>query len=154
MQRVGNFWNGLTLASRLQYLAFAIVLGALYVQRDLNPANRVFGHPLWHLTLVLIVLMVIAGRLLLPLMMRFPTATRWMLGLFGVAVFVLSFYLATRRLILLTHLILTAALWLDASCSFWFISEVQRRAEQFGDDVGDETATGAPPPDQPSRGER
>jgi len=128
MRQVGYFWTALPFASKLQYLAFGLVLGALFYQRDLNPANRAFGQPLWHVTGVVIVLMILLGRLLLPVMLAVPDRTRWVLSGLGLGLFAMSLYLATRRLILLTHLAMTAALWLDASCWFWFISESQRRA--------------------------
>ena len=125
------FWSGLSLAARLQYIALVLFLGTMFVIRDLDPRMRWFGLPLWQITGPLILLMLALGRILLPLMLRSPQRTQRFLSFFGLAVFVLGVVSANQRWgrLLIVYLTLTLALWLDVSCSFWFISEIQRRLQ-------------------------
>ena len=127
MRRLGCFWSGLPLASKLQYLLLGLMLGSVFVRRDLNPANRFLGLPLWQITVPLILGMFVLGRMLLPVMLLHPVRTQRVLYLFGISLFAAGLFLATRRLVMITHLGMTCALWLDAGCWFWFISEIQLR---------------------------
>jgi hypothetical protein len=128
MRRLGYFWSGLPLFSKLQYLLLGLVMGTLFVRRDLHPGNQFLGLPLWQITVPLIVATFILGRLLLPVMLLHPVRTQRVLYLFGISLFAAGLYFATRRLVMITHLGTTCALWLDVSCWFWFISEIQLRA--------------------------
>lgn len=129
MRRLGDFWAGLSLGSKLQFLVLGLVLGSVFVAKDLNPRNHVLGVPLWQVTVPLILGMFVLGRLLLPIMLSHPKRTQWLLFWFGMLVFIVGLIVATLplRRLLITHLTLTSAMWLDVSCWFWFISEIQRR---------------------------
>jgi hypothetical protein len=133
MRRLRDFWSGLPILSKLQYVFLAFVLGSLFYYRDLNPKNQFLGQPLWHVTLPLILGTIVLGRLLLPIMRWRPKATMRVLYTFGLAVFLAGLYCAMQGLnrSLLFHFGFTLALWLDASCWFWFISETQRLANEF-----------------------
>jgi len=133
MRRFGYFWSGLPLGSKLQFVALGLILGSVFWNRDLNPARRWFGRPLWQVTVPLILLMFVLGRLLLPLMLRSPLRTQRALYRFGMLVFVLGIYASTQRWgrLMITHVSLSLAMWLDVSCWFWFISEIQIRAAEL-----------------------
>ena len=133
MRRLGYFWSGLPLSSKLQYLALGLILGTLFARRDLNPANRFLGLPLWQITVPLILGTFVLGRLLLPVMLLHPVRTQRVLYLFGITLFAVGLFIATRRLVMITHLGMTCAMWLDASCWFWFISEIQLRVAAMKD---------------------
>ena len=133
MRRLGYFWSGLPLSSKLQYLALGLILGTLFARRDLNPANRFLGLPLWQITVPLILGTFVLGRMLLPVMLLHPVRTRRVLYLFGITLFAVGLIIATRRLVMITHLGMTCAMWLDASCWFWFISEIQLRVAAMKD---------------------
>lgn len=133
MRRLGYFWSGLPLSSKLQYLALGLILGTLFVRRDLNPANRFLGLPLWKITVPLILGTFVLGRLLLPVMLLHPVRAQRVLYLFGMMLFAVGLFIATRKLVMITHLGMTCAMWLDASCWFWFISEIQLRVAAMKD---------------------
>lgn len=133
MRRLGYFWSGLPLSSKLQYLALGLILGTLFARRDLNPANRFLGLPLWQITVPLILGTFVLGRMLLPVMLLHPVRTQRVLYLFGITLFAVGLIIATRRLVMITHLGMTCAMWLDASCWFWFISEIQLRVAAMKD---------------------
>ena len=129
MQRLRYFWTGLPLASKLQFIALGLILGAVFVKRDLE--LRWFGLPLWQITTPLILVTIVLGRLLLPWMLRRPRQAQWILSWSGRIVFVLGL-VGTMQWwgrLLITHVFLTTAMWLNASCWFWFSSEIQRRIE-------------------------
>ena len=129
MQRLGYFVSGLPLASKLQFLALGLILGLVFWNRELNPAMQWFGLPLWQITVPLMLAAFVFGRILLPLMLWKPERAQRLLGWFGMLVMgvgFLSMYQWWGRL-MIVHVGLTTALWLDASCWFWFISENQKR---------------------------
>lgn len=130
MRRFYYFWSGLPLASKLQFVAMGIILGWIFVSIDLK--NHLLGIPLWQVTGSLILGTFVVGRLLTPLMMRYPTQAQRALWWFGMLVFCLGLYSSTQawRRVMIVHLGLTTAMWLDASCWFWFISESQKRATE------------------------
>lgn len=127
MQRLRYFWTGLPLASKLQFIALGLILGSVFVNRDL--ALRWFGLPLWQITTPLILVTIVLGRLLLPWMLRHPQQAQSILSWSGMIVFSLGL-VGTMQWwgrLLITHVFLTTAMWLNASCWFWLISEIQRR---------------------------
>lgn len=131
MQRLWLFWRGLSLGSKLQYVALGLILATVFVMRDMNPRMRWFGLPLWQITLPLILLTFVLGRMLLPLMLWHPTRTQSILSVFGWVIFGLGIVAASQRWgrrLMIVQVGLTTAMWLDASCSFWFVSEIQWRA--------------------------
>ncbi|MEK6261095.1 MAG: hypothetical protein AABP62_21055 [Planctomycetota bacterium] len=131
MRRLYWFWSSLPMAARLQFFVLALILGYNFVAIDLSPANRLFGAPFWMTTVPLIVTMIAVGRLLLPLMMAYPLRAQQVLHGFGLAVFgvwLLSQGQWWGRSVIV-YLSLIAGLWLEAACSFWFVSEVGRRQE-------------------------
>lgn len=131
IRRLWMFWSGLSLGSKLQYIALGLILGAVFTYRDLNPRMRWFGLPLWQITLPLILLTIVMGRLLLPLMLKHPTRTQRFLALFGWLVFGLGILISTQkwgRRLMLVQVGFTTLMWLDLSCWFWFLSEIQLRA--------------------------
>lgn len=132
MRRIYYFWSGLPLGSKLQFAAMGILLGWIFISIDLK--NHLLGIPLWQVTGSLILGTFVTGRLLMPLMVRYPTQAQRALWWFGMLVFCLGLYSSTQawRRVMIVHLGLTMAMWLDASCWFWFISEVQRRATHGG----------------------
>lgn len=127
MRRLGLFWSGLPLASKLQFLVLGLILGSVFVNRDLQ--RQWFGLPLWKITVPLILGTFVLGRILLPVMLWHPERTQRVLYWLGMTVFCIGLYSATQRWgrLMLTHVGLTTAMWLDASCWFWFISEIQAR---------------------------
>lgn len=133
MRRLGYFWSGLPLTSKLQFLVMGIILGTLFATKDLNPKNHVLGVPLWKITASMIFGTFVLGRILLPVMLWHPTRTQRVLSLCGIMVFGVGLLIATLplRRLLITHLSITLALWLDVSCWFWFISEIQWRASRL-----------------------
>ncbi len=40
MRRLGFVWSGLPLASKLQFLILGLILGSVFVKRNLNPGNE------------------------------------------------------------------------------------------------------------------
>lgn len=127
MWRLVYFWKGLSLSAKLQYLGMGLLLGWTFVRIDLN--NRFMGLPMWQVTVSMIVWTFLLGRLLLPLLMLNPVRSQRMLSWFGMLIFLLGLYIATQpwRGKKIVHLVLTQALWLDVSCWFWLISEIQMR---------------------------
>lgn len=149
MRRFGLFWSGLPLASKLQFLVLGLVLGSVFVNRDLN--RQWFGLPLWKITVPMIMGTFVLGRILLPVMLWHPERTQRILYWLGMVVFCVGLYSTTQRWgrLMITHVGLTTAMWLDASCWFWFISEIQMRvvamlaAESLGaDEEGSESVEG------------
>jgi len=141
MQRLRYFWTGLPLASKLQFVALGLILGAAFVHRDL--VLRWFGLPLWQITVPLILMTIVLGRLLLPWMLRNHRRAQWMLSWSGTIVFGLGL-LGTMQWwgrLLITHVFLTTAMWLNASCWFWFISELQRQSALITDGVLSDSAS-------------
>jgi hypothetical protein len=130
MRRIYYFVSGLPLGSKLQFAAMGMILAWIFISIDLK--NHLLGIPLWQVTGSLILGTFVIGRLLMPLMVRYPTQAQRALWWFGMLVFCLGLYSSTLawRRVMIVHLGLTMAMWLDASCWFWFISEVQRRATQ------------------------
>jgi hypothetical protein len=129
MRRVLLFWNGLPTTSKLQFFALGLVLGYAFVANDLNPANRFFGRSLWQFTVPIIFGAFVLARLLLPVMMRFPVRAQQVLNGFGLVVFGVWMFSANQwwgRLIL-TYFGIIGGMWLDASCWFWFVSEMKQR---------------------------
>lgn len=134
MSRIALFWGGLPLGSKLQHVALALILGSVFVTRDLNPRFRWFGLPLWQITAPLILLTIVIGWILLPLMMRNLRRTQRILSALGCFVLILGILLATQRWalrLMIVQVSMTTLLWLDLSCSFWFISELQLLAMAF-----------------------
>jgi hypothetical protein len=131
MRRLRDFWAGLSLGSKLQFIFLGLILGSVFVAKDMNPRNHVLGVPLWQVTASLILGTFVLGRILLPIMLWHPKRTQWLLFWFGMLVFIVGLIVATLplRRLLITHLTLTSAMWLDVSCWFWFISEIQRRVK-------------------------
>ena len=143
MRRLGYFWRGLPLGSKLQFLAMALILGSVFVTQDLRPRPRVFGLLLWQVTAPLIISAFVLGRLLLPLMLRHPERAQRILSWFGMTVFLVSLLSINQRWgrIVLTHLGLTFGMWLDVSCWFWFISEIQQRAAKLEQQLDAQSGT-------------
>ncbi|MBS0201325.1 MAG: hypothetical protein JSS49_00390 [Planctomycetes bacterium] len=139
MRRLGYFLSGLPLGAKLQFLALGMILGLVFINRDLNPRMQWFGLPLWQITVPLILGVFVLGRLLLPLMMWQPKRAqgllRW-LGMLVLGIGLLSMFQWWGRL-LIVHVGLTTAMWLDASCWFWFISEIQKRTVAMSDQSHD-----------------
>ncbi len=125
MRRPYLFWSGLPLASKLQFFAVGLILGYwLWID---------FQFGLLKLALPIAFAMLAVSRLLLPLMMAHPERAQQVLNGFGLATF--AVWLIGRdqmwgRLIV-THLGLTAAMWLDLGCWFWFVSEIKLREERL-----------------------
>lgn len=133
MNRIRDFWSGLTLAQRLQCLVMGLILGTLFVFNDLNPRNRILEIPLWQVTVPVILSAILLGRLLLPVMLWAPSRTQQLLSISGFMIFGLSLYAGMQGFgrIILVHLCYTLAMWLDVSCWFWFSSEIQRLAARM-----------------------
>lgn len=127
MWRLVYFWKGHSLSAKLQYLAMGLLLGWTFVRIDLN--NRFMGLPMWQVTVSMIVATFVLGRVLLPLLMLNPQRSQRLLSWFGMLIFLMGLYIATQpwRGKKVVHLALTEALWLDVSCWFWLISEIQMR---------------------------
>lgn len=115
----------------MQQAVLALVLGYNFAAIDLNPVNRLFGAPLWMTTVPIILAMIVLGRLLLPLMMAHPGRSQQILHGLGLVIF--GAWLFGRGqwwgALVITYLALIGGLWLEAACSFWFVSESFRRRE-------------------------
>ena len=133
MRRLYWFCSALTMAAKLQYIALALILGYNFVMIDLNPANQLFGVPLWMTTAPLFVGMIIIGRLLLPLMIAHPTRAQQFLHGFGLTTFGVWVFSHGQWWggLAITYLSLMGSFWLEAACSFWFISEMGRMQEMM-----------------------
>jgi hypothetical protein len=131
MRRLYWFWSSLPLAAKLQYFALVLILGYNFVAIDLRPANKLFGAPIWMTTVPLMMTMIVVGRLLLPWMMAHPVRAQQLLHGFGLTVFGVWLFSQGQwwGRAILTYLSLMAGLWLEAACSFWFVSEAGRRQE-------------------------
>lgn len=128
MRRLAYFWSGLSWSSRLQFLALAIFLGYRIAVIDLNPRNKILGLALWQVTIPLILVAITTARVLLPAMMRNPGLSERLLqglGLLVFAAWILAAFMGPQ--IVLAYLAMTFVLWLDASCWFWFLSEIRMR---------------------------
>ena len=133
MRRFFWFWSALPLSSRMQFFVLALILGYNFVQIDLNPNITLFGSPLWMTTVPIIVAATVMGRLLLPVMMAHPTRAQQFLHGFGLAIFGLWLFSSGQwwGQSILMYLGFIGGMWLEAACSFWFVSEVKRREELF-----------------------
>ena len=141
MQRLRYFWSALPLWSKLQYLVLAAFLAYTFVSIDLNPRKQAFGLKLWQVTLPMICGTILLGRLLLPVMMWNPRRAEQALTGFGLLIFALwVFKRALNLRLVITYLGLMGGLWLDASCWFWFLSEVRRREAELMDQLAGQTA--------------
>lgn len=140
MRRFGYFWTGLPLASKLQFVAMGLILGSVFVERDLK--LRWFGLPLWQITIPLILGTFLLGRMLLPLMLWRPIPAQRFLYWLGITVFLVGLLSMTQRWgrMMIVHVGLTTAMWLDASCWFWFVSEIQKRTQAMQSPPDDESA--------------
>ena len=129
MRRLYWFWSALPLGSRMQFFVLALVLGYNFVQIDLNPGNTLFGSPLWMTTVPIIVAAIVMGRLLLPVMMAHPTRAQQLLHGFGLLIFGLWLFGRGQwwGQSILMYLGFIGGMWLEAACSFRFVSEVKRR---------------------------
>lgn len=138
MRRLVYFWKGLPPASKLQFLAMVLVLGSIFVTKDMHPRRRAFGVPLWQVTAPLIVGTFVLARLLLPLMLLSPLRAQRVFSWFGMSIFFVSILSMNQRWgrMLITHLGITIAMWLDVWCWFWFVSEIQWRAALLSQQQG------------------
>lgn len=145
MRRFSWFWSALPLGSKLQFFVLALILGYNFVQIDLNPVNRLFGSPLWVMTVPIIVAAIVTGRLLLPVMMAHPTRAQQ--GLHGFGLLIFGLWLFGRGQwwgqTVLVYLGFIGGMWLEASCSFWFVSEIRRRHELLASQLEELTALAA-----------
>ena len=154
MRRIVWFWKALPVGARMQQAVLVLVLGYNFVAIDLNPANRLFGSPLWMTTVPIVLAMIVLGRFLLPLMMSYPERSQQILHGLGLAIF--GVWVFSRGQwwggLVLTYLALIGGLWLEAACSFWFVSETFRRREIFLEHLSElVTAQGSlPTDDQPT----
>ncbi len=131
MRRVLWFLRALPLRAKLQQTVLLLILAYNFTMIDMNPANRLFGSPLWMTTVPIIVAMIVLARLLLPLMMAHPQRTQQFLQALGLIVFG-AWLLGKNQWwgqMVVTYLGLIGGLWLEAAASFWFVSEIQRRQE-------------------------
>ena len=131
MRRVIWFLRALPLGAKLQQAVLLLILAYNFTMIDLNPANRLFGSPLWMTTVPIIVAMIVLARLLLPVMMAHPQRTQQFLQALGLIVFG-AWLLGKNQWwgqMVVTYLGLIGGLWLEAAASFWFVSEIQRRQE-------------------------
>ncbi len=131
MQRLVWFLRALPLAAKLQQAVFVLILAYNFTMIDLNPANQLFGSPLWMTTVPIIVAMIVLARLLLPMMMAHPQRTQQFLRGLGLMVFGTWLFGQNQwwgRMVV-TYLGLIGGLWFEAAASFWFVSEMQRRQE-------------------------
>lgn len=131
MQRFVWFLRALPWGAKLQQAVVVLILGYNLTVIDMNPANQLFGAPLWMTTVPIIVAMIVLARLLLPVMMAHPVRAQQFLHALGLIVF--GVWLLGRgqwwgRLIV-TYLGVIAGFWFEAAASFWFVSEIQRRQE-------------------------
>jgi len=129
MRRVLLFWTGLPTSSKLQFAALGLILGYAFVSNDLNPANKFLGRSLWQFTVPMILGAIILGRMLLPAMLRYPERAQQVLNGFGLLVFGVWIVSANQwwgRLIV-TYFGIIGGMWFDASCWFWFVSEMKHR---------------------------
>ena len=128
MRRFFWFWSALPLGSKLQFFLLALILGYNFVQIDLNPNNVLFGSPLWATTVPIIVAAIVAGRLLLPVMMAHPARAQQLLHGFGLLIFGLWLFGRGQwwGQSILMYLCFIGGMWLEAACSFWFVSEIKR----------------------------
>ena len=131
MRRVLWFLRALPLRAKLQQTVLLLILAYNFTMIDMNPANRLFGSPLWMTTVPIIVAMIVLARLLLPLMMAHPQRTQQFLQALGLIVFG-AWLLGKNQWwgqMVVTYLGLIGGLWLEAAASFWFVSEIQWRQE-------------------------
>jgi hypothetical protein len=128
MRRLRYFWSGLPSTSKLQFFVLALILGSAFISNDLNPKFKAFGFKLWQVTVPMICGTILMGRLLMPVMMWNPSRAERMLSGFGLLVFALWIYSSIQKAqVVGIYLSAIGALWLDASCWFWFISEIRLR---------------------------
>ena len=131
MRRVIWFLRALPLGAKLQQAVLLLILAYNFTMIDLNPANRLFGSPLWMTTASIIVAMIVLARMLLPVMMAYPQRTQQFLQALSLIVF--GAWLLGKNpwwgRTVVTYLGLIGGLWLEAAASFWFVSEIQRRQE-------------------------
>jgi hypothetical protein len=138
MRRLLYFWTGMPLASKLQSFALAVILGYAFVANDLNPRNQLVGFKLWQITAPMILLSILLGRILMPVMVRNPARTEKLLGGLGIIILVLWVFSAAQKpRVILTYLGLTGGMWLEASCWFWFMSEIRLREAAFLNEFAD-----------------
>ncbi len=152
MRRPYWFWSSLPLAAKLQYFGLALILGYNFVAIDLRAGNLWFGAPIWMITVPVMAIMILLGRLLLPLMMAHPARAQQFLQAFGLTVFGVWLLSQGQRWgrLHLTYVSLIGGLWLEAACSFWFISEVGRRHELIQAQMSEMLAANpSSPPDEP-----
>ncbi len=131
MRRVIWFLRALPLGAKLQQAVLLLILAYNFTMIDLNPANRLFGSPLWMTTASIIVAMIVLARMLLPVMMAYPQRTQQFLQALSLIVFG-AWLLGKNQWwgrMVVTYLGLIGGLWLEAAASFWFVSEIQRRQE-------------------------
>ena len=131
MQRFIWFFRALPWGAKLQQAVLLLILAYNFTMIDMNPANRLFGSPLWMTTVPIIVAMIVLARLLLPVMMAHPQRTQQFLQALGLIVFG-AWLLGKNQWwgqMVVTYLGLIGGLWLEAAASFWFVSEIQRRQE-------------------------
>ena len=131
MQRIVWFLRALPPGAKLQQAVVVLILVYNLTMIDMNPANRLFGLPLWMTTLPIIISMIVLARLLLPVMMARPVRTQQFLHAFGLIVF--GVWLLSRGQWwggkILTYLGIIAGFWFEAAASFWFVSQMQRLHE-------------------------
>ena len=124
MRRLWLFLGSLPWGSRLMMLLMAIIL-VDYARYDFQAGN-------WPVTVGIILFAWLIGWLLKPVMIAHTRTTFKIWSSFGV-VFLITFVLANKQWwwhTMLAHYAREFAMWLEFSCGYWFISEVQLQQQR------------------------
>jgi hypothetical protein len=119
MKRLFLFWGAVSWGARLQMVAVALILG-WYAWLDFQMGN-------WPVTIGIIVVAFSIAHRLKPVMIANSEMTHKIWSTFGVA-FITTYFLAHQQWwwrTLLAHYVREFVMWLDFSCGYWFISELQ-----------------------------
>lgn len=124
MRRLLLFIGALRWGARLQMVAVVMMLG-LYAWLDYQKGY-------WPVTIAVALTAWLIGWLLKPLMVAHPRRTTWIWNILGILVLIFILFAHRQRWwrLLITRFAKQFFLWLDVSCGYWFLSELQLQQRQ------------------------